>query len=41
MFFHQATSLAEKKPVFVQPLHKMKLYFLAVNSRISIGFIGD
>jgi len=41
MFFHSATSLAEKKPAFVQSLHKMKSHFVAVKSRITIGFIGD
>ena len=40
-FFHSATSLAEKKPAFVQSLHKMKPHFLAVKPHISIGFIGD
>jgi len=40
-FFHSATSLAEKKPTFVQSLHKMKANFLAVKVRIYIGFIGD
>ena len=39
-FFHSATSLAEKKPAFVQSLHKMKPHFLAVKPRISLGFIG-
>ena len=41
IFFHQATSLAEKKPAFVQSLHKMKPHFLALKARISIGFIED
>jgi hypothetical protein len=41
MFFHTATSLAEKKPAFVQSLHKMKTHFLIVKARIPIGFIGD
>jgi hypothetical protein len=36
-----ATSLAEKKPAFVQSLHKMKPHFLSAKARISIGFIGD
>ena len=40
-FLHSATSLAEKKPAFVQSLHKMKANFLAVKVRIYIGFIGD
>ena len=40
-FLHSATSLAEKKPAFVQSLHKMKANFLAVKVRIPIGFIGD
>src|SRR5271165_6748088 len=40
-FFHPATSLAEKKPAFVQSLHKMKPDFLAVKTRISLIFIGD
>jgi hypothetical protein len=40
-FFHSATSLAEKQPVFVQSLHKMKTHFLVVKARIPIGFIGD
>jgi len=40
-FFHSATSLAEKKPAFVQSLHKMKFHFLVVKVRIYIGFIGD
>ena len=39
-FLHSATSLAEKKPAFVQSLHKMKHHFLAVKARIPIGFIG-
>ena len=38
---HSATSLAEKKPAFVQSLHKMKTHFLVVKARIPIGFIGD
>ena len=38
-FFHSATSLPGKKPSFVQSLHKMKHHFLAVKSRIPIGFI--
>jgi hypothetical protein len=40
-FFNSATSLAEKKPAFVQSLHKMKSHFLAEKTRISIGFIVD
>ena len=40
-FLHSATSLAEKKPTFVQSLHKMKANILAVKVRIYIGFIGD
>jgi len=40
-FLHSATSVAEKKPAFVQSLHKMKANFLAVKVRIYIGFIGD
>jgi hypothetical protein len=40
-FFHSATSLAEKKPAFVQSLHKMKAHFLVVKARIPIGFIRD
>jgi hypothetical protein len=40
-FFHSATSLAEKKPAFVQSLHKMKAHFLAVKARSLIVFIGD
>ena len=40
-FFHSATSLAEKKPAFVQSLHKMKPHFLSVKARISIDSIGD
>ena len=40
-FLHSATSLAEKKPAFVQSLHKMKANFLAVKVRIPIVFIGD
>jgi len=40
-FFHSATSLAEKKPAFVQSLHKMKAHFLAVKARSIIVFIGD
>jgi hypothetical protein len=40
-FFHSATSLAEKKPAFVQSLHKMKAHFLVAKPHISIGFIGD
>ena len=40
-FFHSPTSLAEKKPAFVQSLHKMKTHFLVVKARIPIGFIGD
>ena len=39
--FHMATSLAEKKPAFVQSLHKMKANSLAVKVRIYIVFIGD
>ena len=38
---HSATSLAEKKPAFVQSLHKMKTHFLVVKARIPIVFIGD
>jgi hypothetical protein len=41
VLFHSATSLAEKKPAFVQSLHKMKTHFLIVKARIPIGFIGD
>jgi hypothetical protein len=40
-FFHSPTSLAEKKPAFVQSLHKMKPHFLSVKALISIDFIGD
>ena len=40
-FLHSATSLAEKKPTFVQSLHKMKAYFLAVKARSIFVFIGD
>ena len=40
-FLHSATSLAEKKPAFVQSLHKMKTHFLVVKARIPIVFIGD
>jgi len=40
-FFHSATSLAEKKPAFVQSLHKMNPHFLDVKARIPIGSIGD
>jgi len=40
-FFNSATSLAEKKPAFVQSLHKMKPHFLSVKARISIDSIGD
>jgi len=40
-FFHTATSLADKKPAFVQSLHKMKTHFLVVKARIPIVFIGD
>jgi hypothetical protein len=40
-FFHSATSLAEKKPAFVQSLHKMNPHFLDVKARIPIGFIVD
>jgi len=40
-FLHSATSLAEKKPAFVQSLHKMKTHFLVAKARILIGFIGD
>jgi len=40
-FLHSATSLAEKKPAFVQSLHKMNPHFLDVKARIPIGFIGD
>ena len=40
-FFHSPTSLAEKKPAFVQSLHKMKAHFLIAKPHISIGFIGD
>ena len=40
-FFHSAPSLAEKKPAFVQSLHKMKAHFLVSKPHISIGFIGD
>jgi hypothetical protein len=40
-FLHSATSLAEKKPEFVQSLHKMKTHFLVAKPHISIGFIGD
>ena len=41
VLFHSATSLAEKKPAFVQSLHKMKAHFLVAKPHISIGFIGD
>jgi hypothetical protein len=40
-FLHSATSLAEKKPEFVQSLHKMKTHFLVAKARIPIVFIGD
>ena len=40
-FLHSATSVAEKKPTFVQSLHKMKANILAVKVRFFIGFIGD
>ena len=40
-FLHSATSVAEKKPAFVQSLHKMKANSLAVKVRIYIVFIGD
>jgi hypothetical protein len=40
-FLHSATSVAEKKPAFVQSLHKMKVHFLAVKARFPIVFIGD
>ena len=40
-FLHSATSLAEKKPAFVQSLHKMKAHFWGVKAVIPIGFIGD
>jgi hypothetical protein len=40
VFFHSPTSLAEKKPAFVQSLHKMKTHFWVVKARIPIGFIG-
>jgi hypothetical protein len=40
-FFHSPTSLAEKKPAFVQSLHKMKHHLLAVKALIPIGIIGD
>jgi hypothetical protein len=40
-FFHSPTSLAEKKPAFVQSLHKIKTHFLVVKARIPIVFIGD
>jgi hypothetical protein len=41
MFFHSATSLAQKKPIFAQSLHKIKTHFLAEKTRVSIGFIED
>ena len=41
VFFHTATSLVEKKPAFVQSLHKIKTHFLVVKARIPSGFIGD
>jgi hypothetical protein len=40
-FFNSATSLVEKRPAFVQSLHKMNPHFLDVKARIPIGFIGD
>ena len=40
-FFHSATSLADKKPAFVQSLHKMKAHFLDVKAGIPIDLIGD
>jgi hypothetical protein len=41
VFSYSPTSLAEKKPAFVQSLHKMKPHFLAVKARITVDFIGD
>ena len=40
-FFHSAPSLAEKKPAFVQSLHKMKARFWAAKPHIPIDIIED
>jgi hypothetical protein len=40
-FLHSATSLVQKKPAFVQSLHKMNPDFLDVKAHIPVVFIGD
>jgi len=40
-FFHSVTSLAEKRPAFVQSLHKMEAHFLAAKPHIPIDIIED